>query len=168
MNTPSDISDHYGTYAYVKFDVHSNASYKRKVWYYNRADFERLNDLIASTDWSFIQRDPINTICAQFHAKFLEVLHTCIPSNLVTVRPNDKPWYNSNIRRTSRQRDRQKKIATHLNRPSDWKIYKQLRNKVNNMKKYAKQTFFNNLEFHVSELRSSNAREYWKIVKMTS
>ncbi len=34
------------------------------------------------------------------------------------------------------------------------------------MKKYAKTTFFNNLELHVSDLKSNNPREYWKIIKM--
>ncbi len=34
------------------------------------------------------------------------------------------------------------------------------------MKKYAKQVFFNNLEFSMHELTSSNPRQYWKLVKM--
>ena len=31
-----------------------------------------------------------------------------IPAKEVTIRPNDKPWYDSEIRRLSRHRDRQK------------------------------------------------------------
>ncbi len=34
------------------------------------------------------------------------------------------------------------------------------------MKKYAKQVFFNNLEFSMHELNSANPRQYWKLVKM--
>ncbi len=169
INTPSDISDHLGTYIHLKFDSQSYTVYKRKVWYYNRADFNRLNELILTTDWSFISNDiPIDTACEQFHSKLLELLHTCIPNNLVTVRTNDKPWYNSDIRRTSRQRDRQKKIAIHSKTPYDWNKYKHLRNTVNNMKKYAKSVFFNNLELHVADIKNNNPREYWKIIKNAS
>ncbi len=34
------------------------------------------------------------------------------------------------------------------------------------MKKYAKQTFFNNLEFNMQDFNASNPRQYWKMVKM--
>ncbi len=112
------------------------------MWYYNKGDYNRLNDLIQSTEWSFIEQEPINTVCETFHAKLLDILHMCIPSKLVTVRPNDKPWYNSAIRRKSRKRDRQKQIAIRANNTNNWKIYKQLRNKVNNMKKHVRTDFF--------------------------
>ncbi len=104
LNTPPDISDHHGTFIHLNFDIQSPVIYKRKVWYYNRADFNRLNELILATDWSFISNDShIDIVCEQFHTKLRELLHTCIPNNLVTVRPNDRPWYNSEIRHTSRQ-----------------------------------------------------------------
>ncbi len=34
------------------------------------------------------------------------------------------------------------------------------------MKKHAKETFFNTLEFTLNDLNSNNPRQYWKIVKM--
>ncbi len=48
---------------------------------------------------------------------------------------------------------------------SDWNKYKHLRNKVNNIKKHAKETFFNTLEFTLSDISIQNPRQYWKIVK---
>ncbi len=80
--------------------------------------------LISTTDWSFIGNGTINTACDSFTDKILELLHVCIPSTLVTIRPNDKPWYNSLIRKTSRHRDRQKNIAQRTNKLNDWNIYK--------------------------------------------
>ena len=38
-----------------------------------------------------------------FVRSFLKLCKECIPSSCVTVRPNDRPWYNTEIRRTSRQ-----------------------------------------------------------------
>ncbi len=88
------------------------------------------------------------------------------PTYFITIRPNDKPWYNSEIRRTSRQRDRQKSKAIKTGNPADWCIFKRLRNNVNNMKKHAKDTFFNNIEYTLNDLSSTNQLQYWKLIKM--
>ena len=53
---------------------------------------------------------------------------------LVTIRTDDKPWYNNEIRKHSRQRDRTKRNATISGIKSDWNKYITLRNEVNNMK----------------------------------
>ena len=34
------------------------------------------------------------------------------------------------------------------------------------MKKHAKELFFNNIEYNLNDINSSNPRQYWKIVKM--
>ena len=57
----------------------------------------------------------------------------------VTIRPNDRPWFDSETRKHTRHRDRQKHVATKYCRLTDWIKYKQLRNKVNYLKKAAKQ-----------------------------
>ena len=83
------------------------------------------------------------------------MVKTCIPSKkvTVTVRPDDKPWYNSEIRRTSRKRDRLKSKAIKTGKISDWNSYKKLWNKVNNQKKQAKEIFFNNLELSITDFQ---------------
>ena len=78
---------------------------------------------------------------------------------------NDKPWYDSEIRKYSRKRDRQKSKATKSGLQTDWTKYKLLRNKVNNLKKHAKETFYNNLELSLLSNFSNNKKEFWKIVK---
>jgi len=63
----------------------------------------------------------------------------CIPSMEVSIRPNYGPWFDYETRKRTRHRDRQKHKATKACRLTDWIKYKQLRNKVNNLKKAAKQ-----------------------------
>ena len=48
---------------------------------------------------------------------------------------------------------------------SDWIKYKNLRNKVNNLKRHAKEIFYNNLEFSLLSNFSHNKKDFWKIVK---
>ncbi len=121
INSPAEISDHRGTYVYLHCNLTAEIPFKRKVWNYKRADFTLLNHLITTTDWSFINDNCVSTACEAFSNKLLELLHVCIPSSMVTIRPNDKPWYNSLIRKTSRQRDRQKHTAQNSNISNDWK-----------------------------------------------
>jgi len=59
----------------------------------------------------------LDEACELFTSKFIELAKTCIPNNFVIVRPNDKPWYTSEIRLASRQRDRlhdKAKTSTNL------------------------------------------------------
>ena len=68
----------------------------------------------------------------------MEFVNQCIPHKDVKIRPNDKPWYDSEIRKYSRKRDRQKSKAVKSALQSDWTKYKTLRNKVNKFKKTCK------------------------------
>ena len=52
---------------------------------------------------------------------------------MVTVRCNDKPWYDDKIRQENRKRDRLKRKALKLNTELSWTNYKVCRNKVNDM-----------------------------------
>ena len=90
------------------------------------------------------------------------MMSQCIPSKEVTVRPNDKPWYDSVIRRLSRKRDRQKKNVTKRGLLTDWEKYKFLSNKVNNLKRFAKQRYFSHLDERLSDSGVDNPQNYWK------
>ena len=89
----------------------------------------------------------------------------CIPSKDVTIRPNDKPWYDSELRRFTAYRDRQRKIALKSNTESSWNKYKKLRNKVNNLKKFAKKNFYDHIESRIEDDSLNNRRNYWKTLK---
>jgi len=62
----------------------------------------------------------------------------------VTIRPNDKPWFNSSIQKFMRLRDRLHKQLKHKYSVSLLGKYREQRNKVNNMIKYAREQFFIN------------------------
>ena len=89
----------------------------------------------------------------------------CIHSKEITVRSDDKPWYDNELRKWSRKRDRLKVIATVSKKASDWRKYKDTRNKVNNMKKYAKDRFYNNLELALTDSYGSNRRDFLKLTR---
>ena len=69
------------------------------------------------------------------------------------MREDDKPWYDSEIRRNSSKRDRIRKTAVKSGSLNDWNKYKYYRNKVNNLKKHAKASFYHNLDIIVSNFK---------------
>ena len=157
-----NISDHKATEILPKFINVPKSCSKRKVWYYERADFVQLNNLIENYNWDFITTSDINLGCEKFLEIFLNLSSQCIPSKEITIRPTDKPWHNSEIRRCSRQRYRQKNIAVRPRRNSNWERFKHLRNRVNNLKKVAKERCFSHLDESLSQYRFENPSKYWK------
>ena len=53
-------------------------------------------------------------MCNTFTETFLRVARECIPTKIVTVRNSDRPWFNSELRREIRKRDRIRKIAKNI------------------------------------------------------
>ena len=64
--------------------------------------------MMSTQDWNFIRSLSMDVACDTFTTKIIDFCHACIPSKEVTVRPNDKPWFDSQLRTLSRRRDRQK------------------------------------------------------------
>jgi hypothetical protein len=89
----------------------------------------------------------------------------CIPTKFVTVRNNDKPWFTSELRTEIRRIDRFRKIVLKSKTESSILRYKQQRNKVNNIKRNAKENIEKNLNAIILE-NASNSNEYWKLMKM--
>ena len=167
MDIPESISDHKATFIYIPFTSICSLAYKRKVWFYKRANFESLNKMISRQDWNLINSLSVDEACDIFTTKIIDFCHACIPSKELTIRPNDKPWFDSQLKSLSRRRDRQKVKAIKSKNQNDWTKYKVFRNKVNNMKKkkHAKENYFNNLETVITDSNKSNPKLYWKIFK---
>jgi hypothetical protein len=53
-------------------------------------------------------------MCNTFTETFLRIARECIPTKMVTVRNSDRPWFNSELRREIRKRDRIRKTAKNI------------------------------------------------------
>ena len=52
----------------------------------------------------------IKSACSNFTKKFLNIAKTCIPTREITIRSDDKVWFDPDLRRESRKRDRLRQI----------------------------------------------------------
>ena len=70
-----------------------------------------MKNKIIETDWENVidAEIDINSACSNFTKTFLNIAKTCIPTREVTIRSDDKVWFDSDLRRESRKRDRLRK-----------------------------------------------------------
>ena len=136
LNVDTCVNDHRATFISISLKYNLNRSYTRKIWQYKHADTEKLNLLIMNTDWSSVicDAEDIDSATLNFSSKLLTLIRECIPEKTVTIRPKDKPWFDSLLRRTIRKRDRLRNWALKYNRETDWIKFRNTRNQVNNMK----------------------------------
>ena len=137
----------------------------RKVWYHNRADFGRLNELIENENWDFIEFLTVDESCKRFSEILLNHMSECISSKNVVIRPDDKPWYDFQLRRFTNYRNGQRKSAMRLKTDISWNKYQKIRNKVNNLKKFAKKRFYEQIESNIENDRSNKNMNYWRTLK---
>ena len=165
IKVPPDISDHCATYVYLPFEYPVHEYFTRNVWMYKNANFELFNKKLSEFDWSSLHQGSVNEASSLFTNIFIEFAKLCIHSKTIVVREDDKPWYDSEIRRNSRKRDRLKKKAIQSGNPNVWNKYKLFRNKVNNQKKHARELFYNNLDIIVSDFQNNDKRKFWKVIR---
>ena len=118
------------------------------------ADSEGLDQ----SDWDSEMKQTlsIDQSCEKFTSAFLQFCRTCIPHNKVLIRPNAKPWFTSKLRHNIRLKNRLQTKALHTKVDRDIKQLKMKRNRVNNMKRYAKKKYDYNLEELLSNTERGN------------
>jgi hypothetical protein len=100
----------------------------------------------------------MNIACTNFTKAFLYISELCIPKREVTIRSNDKIWFNSILRKEIRKRDRLRKKYLLIKNDSSKELYKRQRNLDNNKKKQAKEKFYANVNDNLSDLKSVNSK----------
>ena len=165
LDVDNTISDHKATYISIKTELSFGNSYYRDIWNYKNADFEELNDKISQFDWDNIidRASSVDEACINFTVTFISLCKSCIPRKRVLIRPSDKPWFTSELRLNIRIRDRLRRKALKSNNARDKDCYKKQRNKVNNMKKYAKETYMNNYEDMILN-QNCGSKTFWQLM----
>jgi hypothetical protein len=125
-----------------------------------------MKQTILEFDWdALIKREPdIDKACINLTNVILSVSEECIPRREVTIRCNDKIWFDSNIRKEIRKRDRFRRKYLKLKTALSQIICKQQRNRVNNLKKQLKEKIYTNINENLNELKTINSKTYWKTI----
>ena len=161
LTIPPTISDHSAIFLSIPFEYTLSTSYKRTVWIYSKGNYNTLSENITNHNWNYLNESNVNDETKQFETDILTLAKQSIPAKEITVRRDDKPWHDSEIRKFSRIRDRLKSKTERSRNPVHWQRYKTMRNKVNN----AKERFYSNIETNLIESSNNNKRDFWKIIR---
>lgn len=111
---PLSNCDHSPIGGFFQLTYHKPKCYRRHVWYYDRADYDKLRALLSSTRWdSVFAKQSVSEMCSEFMSVFRLVASECVPIENCTIRPRDKPWMNSKICKEMRNRDRLYRKVKH-------------------------------------------------------
>ena len=92
---------------------------------------------ITAENWEILMQNErdMNIACTNSTKAFLDISELCIPKREVTIRSNDKIWFDSILRKEIRKRDRLRKKYLLIKNDSSKELNKIQRNLVNNKKK---------------------------------
>ncbi|XP_021364976.1 uncharacterized protein LOC110457857 [Mizuhopecten yessoensis] len=160
IDVDRNISDHDATLVNLTIDTGLVRKYKRKIICYDEANYQQFNNLLNSTDWTdfFSRTRSANDMCDLFTEHFLNLADQCIPTKTITIRPTDKPWFNSELRREIRKRVRYLKIFKNNRTDNNHDRFRRQRNHVNNLKKRTKELFYANINRLLDSFTDSNPK----------
>ena len=166
VDVDRSFSDHNAVVCHLNVPMKLCTSFKRTVWIYKRGDFNKFNNMILNFDWEsyFINCSDVNDACDKFTHLYLSMAKECIPVKEVTIRINDKPWMNNELRREIRLRNRLHAKYKSTRTASNHTQFRIQRNKVNNMKKHVRSAFFDGINGLIDTLRTSDPKSYWKLI----
>ncbi|CAC5413808.1 unnamed protein product [Mytilus coruscus] len=105
---PPNIRYHSPVYGILKFHKPSNTCFKRKIWLYDRGDYDVFRKMLSDVNWNdFIESsNNVDSLVERFSELLIDFASKAIPNKIITVRKTDPPWMNNYIHRTIRKRNR--------------------------------------------------------------
>ena len=167
VTTPVGKSDHCVVNAEFAVRVEKMHCYSRKVWYYNKADFDKFRTALSQHNWDpCFASDSPDSCCTDWTSTFLEIASRCIPNKMVVIRPNDVPWYNKHLRGLKKKKDRSHSYAKKHNNSSSWATYRFNRNNYVNELHAAEEEYYRNMASKLCQGSQTSHKTWWQTVKL--
>ena len=153
------------TIGVLNHPIKSHSSYKRKVFMFDRGDFESYRQQLSLVDWdSLLVRDDIDISTSNITRALIDAANTNIPNRVITVRKDNPPWLTSSIKRVIRRKNRLHKREKKSNLPGHWERFRIARNKCNNLVSNAKITHYSKVSENI-RLEKAGSKNWWTLVK---
>ena len=159
-----DVRYHCPVYGVFKYTKASRKSFTRRIWSFDRGDYDLLRNKVADTDWDSLSDPDVNIHASNITNHLNALTAECLPNKTVRIRPSDPPWITTAIRKLIRKRKRAYQKAKQINTPRLWNNFKKKRNKVIESIRQSKQQFLDQLS---SKLKSKplSSKDWWSTLK---
>jgi hypothetical protein len=151
--SPPNNCDHSIIFARMNISLAKPRCYKRFVWDLQKINEEDLVNALNCIHWDdiFVDVDDVDALYNRWLVCFRRILEKYVPNRIVVVRPRDKPWMNSEIRRAVRKRNRLLKIFCQNRVPENWEVYRLQRNFTTLLIRRRKKSYYNNLNNNLQD-----------------
>ncbi len=156
---PDLVRFHCPIVAVLKFDKPKLTTFKRRIWLYDKGDFNKYRDLLKNLNLdTVIQSNTPENTATILSNLIVDAASKSIPNKLVTIRPDDIPWFNNSLRRLIRKRNRIHKKAKTTNTEYAWAKFRSIRNKVTTLLRKCKSEYKNSL---IEQNNDKQTSEVW-------
>ena len=158
--------DHCPVSVTLSANIATYSAYKRMVWDYKRGDYDKLRGILQNTRWdSVFTKSNVHDMSSEFMSIFEQICEACIPHYEATIRPRNKPYITTEIKKLIRHRDRLLKTYRTNNTPISKVKYSQARNKVVSKIRQSLRDM-EEKQLHVLTHRTtSDAKSYWQALR---
>jgi len=117
----------------------SHIKHERKINLYSRANWDVIRDEISVVSDMYFNLNENNTRTVEqnwnfFHEKILLIVDKHIPVKNI-IASNHLPWMTLELKRMIKRKQHLYNQAKRFNRPSDWKLYKDMQSRVHTILK---------------------------------
>ena len=166
VSSPSTC-DHSVIYACMNISLVKPKCYRRTIWDMSNIDIHKMNDALAVLKRdNFLITDDINSVYDQWFQSFYQILESHVPHKSVVIRPRDKPWMNTSIRKSIRKRNRLLKVHLRSNTSYTWERYRKQRNQTTSLIRSCKIKYYENLNLKLQDTTLAS-KKWWGIIKST-
>ena len=142
-----------------------NASFKRKIFLYDKGGYESYRNLLSVVDWDGIFRnDDIDIITNTITNTILDAANKTIPNRYITVKKDNPPWITAKIKKYICRKNRIHKKAKKTNTIGQWEKFRKIRNKCNKLILNAKQSYFDKISEKINT-ETNGSKNWWNLVK---
>ena len=135
------------------------------MWNFNKCNFKQYCDKLSQYNWEIcFESNDIDIINENITKNILDAAKATIPNRTVTIRPNDKPWFNNHLRQRQRKMLRYFQIAKKTQDPVKWESFRKLRKSYNEEILLAKNEYEHEKHKYL-ESNSTNPKKWWSLLK---
>ena len=142
----------------------------RRIWSYDQADFESVNNTLTHLDWSSVSTAPdVDQAWTAWKQLFMSVITENVPSKVVGKARPRLPWIDKKLKELIRQKHIAWKALKRVPSAANLSFFREVRNKVTSALRRAENQYLQSLHRDIRLANStSSTQRFWSYVKRTS
>ena len=153
-------------YAEINFKIFFPPPYERRIWHYNRADYDGIRRSMYNFDWDGTFRNiNIDEQVQIFSNVILNIMSNFIPNEIITINDKDPPWITSNIKnKIANKNSLFDKYIKNGRNIFDLQKVERARDDIINAINLSKTSYYERMNSKLSD-PNTTPKTYWSILK---